>query len=139
LIKPFDSTIRERKTARVALDPLLTHFDGVADVYDEVLPFFATFAEEVVRRLDPPPGTRVLDLAAGRGALTAQFLARGCEVTAVDGAPRMIELFGQDFPQVPAYLRNAVDLGLPLASFDLVACGLAGLILSSRLDGTQPR
>jgi ubiquinone/menaquinone biosynthesis C-methylase UbiE len=123
----------------VALDPLLTHFDGVADVYDEVLPFFATFAEEVVRRLDPPPGTRVLDLAAGRGALTAQFLARGCEVTAVDGAPRMIELFGQDFPQVPAYLRNAVDLGLPLASFDLVACGLAGLILSSRLDGTQPR
>jgi SAM-dependent methyltransferase len=94
-------------------------------VYDEVLPFFAAFAEETVARIAPRPGTRVLDLAAGRGALTARFLARGCEVTAVDGAPRMIELFKKDFPQVPAEVMNAVDLDFPPATFDVVACGFA--------------
>jgi ubiquinone/menaquinone biosynthesis C-methylase UbiE len=109
----------------VTIDLIVAHFDGVADVYDEVLPFFASFAEETVRLVDPPAGAQVLDLAAGRGALTAQFLARGCTVTAVDGAPRMIELFRRDFPQTPAYVMNAVDLDLPPASFDVVSCGFA--------------
>jgi ubiquinone/menaquinone biosynthesis C-methylase UbiE len=123
--KSVDGLLSEQHTAHVTLDHVLTHFNGVADVYDEVLPFFATFAEETVRRLDPSPGAQVLDVAAGRGALTAQFLARGCAVTAVDGAPRMVELLREDFPQLPAHLMNAVGLDLPAESFDVVSCGFA--------------
>lgn len=48
--------------------------------------------------LAPVPGTRVLDLGAGRGALTAAALARGCQVTAVDCAPGMVERISTQYP-----------------------------------------
>jgi 16S rRNA A1518/A1519 N6-dimethyltransferase RsmA/KsgA/DIM1 with predicted DNA glycosylase/AP lyase activity len=51
-----------------------------------------------MRRTAPAAGTVVLDLAAGRGAFTGDLLARECAVTAVDGAPQMIELLKDDHP-----------------------------------------
>ena len=39
--------------------------------------------------LGPEPGTRLLDIGSGRGAVAA---ARGCAVTAADAAPRMVSL-----------------------------------------------
>ena len=51
-------------------NPVAKYFDGVADVYDQVLPFFASFARQVAGALDLPPDAQVLDLAAGRGALS---------------------------------------------------------------------
>ena len=106
-------------------DPVVAHFDGVADSYDQVVPFFAGFAEQAVRRIDPASGARVLDLAAGRGAFTGQLLARGCAVTAVDASPRMIELLGRDHPGADARVMEAARLDLPVDTFDLVVCGFA--------------
>jgi len=106
-------------------DQVVAHFDGVADVYDQILPFFAVFADAAVRRIAPAAGTRVLDLAAGRGAFTDKLLDRGCEVTAVDGAPRMIELFKADHPGVDSYVMDAAHLNFPADTFDLVVCGFA--------------
>lgn len=106
-------------------DPVLAHFDDVADVYDEALPFFATFASEMVGELLPRSGTRALDLAAGRGAIASELLRRGLEVVAVDGAPRMVELLRRDVPEVETHVMDATDLDLPHESFDLVTCGFA--------------
>jgi len=33
-------------------NPVVAYFDGIADVYDEVLPFFADFAEATVEQRD---------------------------------------------------------------------------------------
>lgn len=104
---------------------VVAYFDDVAEVYDQVLPFFSDFAAAAVRRIAPAAGIRVLDLAAGRGAFTARLLARGCEVTAVDGAPQMIELLKNEHPGVDSYVMDATRLDFPADTFDLVVCGFA--------------
>ena len=38
-------------------NPVVAYFDGVAEVYDQALPFFGDFAEAAVRRLAPAAGT----------------------------------------------------------------------------------
>ncbi|MGW1182449.1 class I SAM-dependent methyltransferase [Streptomyces drozdowiczii] len=99
-------------------------FDQLAPVYDEVLPFFAGFAQQHMAWLAPAPGTRVLDLGAGRGALTAAALARGCRVTAVDCAPGMVERLAAQYPQVhEARVMDVHRLDFPDGSFDLVCAG----------------
>ncbi|MFK0173781.1 class I SAM-dependent methyltransferase [Streptomyces sp. NPDC090306] len=99
-------------------------FDQVAPVYDELLPFFTGFGQQHIEWLAPVHGTRALDLGAGRGALTAALLARGCQVTAVDCAPGMVERISTQYPQVhEARVMDAHQLDFPDNSFDLVCAG----------------
>lgn len=121
--KPLDPASLVGQHGAVALDPVTAHFDGVAADYDEVLPFFTSFAERLNDVVSLPPGARVLDLGAGRGALTSVALARGCEVTAIDSSPRMIEHLRHDYPSARAHVMDAGRLDLPDASFDVVVSG----------------
>jgi ubiquinone/menaquinone biosynthesis C-methylase UbiE len=107
----------------VDLDPVTMHFESVADSYDEVIPFFASFAARVAVAVDLSPDIRVLDVGTGRGALAAQAAIRGCRVTAVDSAPRMVALVRRDLPDVEAYVMTAQRLLFPDDSFDLVVAG----------------
>jgi hypothetical protein len=52
-------------------------FDRVADRYDQVVPFFAEFAGQLPDVLDPDPGTRLLDIGSGRGAIAAAAAGTG--------------------------------------------------------------
>ena len=106
------------------------YFDGVADRYDQVLPFFSGFARQVAEAVPLPPGADVLDLAAGRGALSAGFAGRAGRLVAVDAAPRMIELLARDLPTVEARVMDAARLEFPDASFDLVLAGFVVHILT---------
>jgi SAM-dependent methyltransferase len=45
----------------------------------------------VVALLAPVAGERILDLGCGDGALTADLVARGCRVVAVDASPAQVE------------------------------------------------
>jgi ubiquinone/menaquinone biosynthesis C-methylase UbiE len=45
---------------------------------------------QTIDRLDLRPGMRVLELGCGTGGITRLLLARGVEVTAVDGSQRML-------------------------------------------------
>lgn len=102
-------------------EPSWTLFDRVAADYDEVVPFFADFGAAIVDVLAPPAGCRFLDLGAGRGALTAPALDRGCVVTAVDAAPAMCERLAARCPAAATYVMDAQALEFPAGSFDLVA------------------
>jgi O-methyltransferase/aklanonic acid methyltransferase len=95
-------------------------FDRVAGSYDEVLPFFASFARELTAPLPLAAGARVLDVGAGRGAVTRELLARGCEVTAVDAAPGMVRHLAADFPGAAVSEQDAQRLDLPGGTFDAV-------------------
>lgn len=102
-------------------DPVAGHFNDVADAYDEVIPFFSSFAARFDECISwPGLPASVLDLGAGRGAMSARALGHGCRVVAVDAAPRMVELLHRDQPSVDARVMSADDLDLPDASFDLV-------------------
>jgi SAM-dependent methyltransferase len=96
-------------------------FDRLAADYDQELPFFARYGESIVDVLAPAPGARFLDLGAGRGALSAAALRRGCAVTAVDAAPAMVARLRAEFPTVAVHLMDAQSLSFPDDEFDLVA------------------
>lgn len=75
-------------------------FDRLAADYDQVIPFFADFGAQLVDLLDPAPGATWLDVGSGRGAIAAAAAARGCAVTAVDAAARMVALLGAAHPEI---------------------------------------
>jgi len=62
-------------------------FDRLADRYDQVIPFFAAFAEQLLDVLGPDPGTRLLDIGSGRGAIAAAAAARGPRPGGRSGVP----------------------------------------------------
>ena len=84
-----------------------------------MIPFFASLATELVEVLAPPPGTRLLDIGAGRGAVALAAAARGCSVTAIDAAPRMVELLSATHPEIDVRLMDARKLDLPEGHYDL--------------------
>lgn len=110
-------------------NPVADYFEGVADVYDQVLPFFASFAWQFVAALEVPPDAQVLDLAAGRGALSSELAGRADRTVAVDAAPRMVELLARDLPEVDCRVMDAAALDFPDATFDLVVAGFVAHIL----------
>ena len=72
------------------------------------------------RALDGRPAARVLDLGCGSGEPIAAYLvARGCELTGVDGARGMVEIFQRKLPGARAVVGDmrTLDLG---ETFDLV-------------------
>jgi len=98
-------------------------FDRLAAGYDQVIPFFATFGAQLVEVLDPAPGARLLDVGSGRGAIAVAAAARGCAVTAVDAAPRMVALLGAAHPGIDTRVMDIHRLDLPDSSFDLATGG----------------
>ncbi len=94
-------------------------------------PFFATFGRELAGWCGLRPGQRVLDVAAGRGAITlpaARAVGPRGLVVAVDYAPNMRAALARDrgdLPQIKICGMDAHRLAFPDASFDVVTCGLA--------------
>lgn len=106
-------------------------FDELASEYDQHIPFFATYGRSLVAWCGLQPGQRVLDIAAGRGAITvaaAQAVGPHGAVVAVDNAPNMLSALAADhgdLPQIETRLMDARHLAFPGASFDAVTCGFA--------------
>ena len=97
---------------------------GVAAVaYAEHRPDYARAA--VHWALEPAPGSRVLDLGAGTGKLTATLVAAGVETTAVEPDPAMLTELRRALPGVRALPGSAEAIPLTLASVDAVVAGNA--------------
>jgi ubiquinone/menaquinone biosynthesis C-methylase UbiE len=80
-------------------------------------------------------GTRLLDIAAGTGALSLPTVSRGASVTAVDFAPGMVKLLGErlaPFPAADVQEMNGEALQFETGSFD-VACSITGVMLFADL------
>ena len=116
-------------------DPIARLFDLIADGYDEDVPFYATIGRLLVQWAEPAADARVLDIGAGRGAITKALVeSRGSagSIVAGDISPRMLEqLAVLQLPGVETRLLDARALDLPDASFDMV---FAGFVLSAIPD-----
>lgn len=100
-----------------------TSFGGAAVAYAEHRP---DYAHPAVRwALGPAPGSRVLDLGAGTGKLTATLVAAGLETTAVEPDRAMLSELHRFLPDVRALPGSAESIPLPDASVDAVVAGNA--------------
>jgi SAM-dependent methyltransferase len=98
-------------------------FGAAAVAYAEHRP---DYAEAAVRwALEAAPGTRVLDLGAGTGKLTATLVALGAEVIAVEPDPAMLSELRRELPAVHALPGSAEAIPLPQACVDAVVAGNA--------------
>lgn len=98
-------------------------FGEVAAAYDEHRPDYAQAA--VWWALEPAPGSRVVDLGAGTGKLTAKLSALGVDVVAVEPDPAMLSELRRALPTVHALPGSAEAIPLPDSSVDGVLAGNA--------------
>ncbi|MBE2997232.1 class I SAM-dependent methyltransferase [Nocardiopsis sp. HNM0947] len=106
-------------------------YEDLADDFDQAVPFYASFGRAMVNAIDPRSDSALLDLAAGRGAVSRPALERGCSVTAVDAAPSMVAHLRRDLPEVRAHVMDVHELAFGDASFDVVTAGFALDLLDS--------
>jgi SAM-dependent methyltransferase len=98
-------------------------FGAAAIAYAEHRP---DYAQAAVRwALERAPGSRVLDLGAGTGKLTATLVSLGAEVIAVEPDPAMLTELRRALPTVRALPGSAEAVPLPDASVDAVLAGNA--------------
>lgn len=94
----------------------------VADYAECTLPFFTHYAEAALDRTAAAAGMRVVDIAAGPGTLALAAARRGCRVTAIDFAPKMIDELraaaGRSGLEVVAQVGDGQATTLPGGAFD---------------------
>lgn len=100
-------------------------FDDVAERYDvtnDVLSLGRTRAwrAAVVRAVDPQPGERVLDLAAGTGTSSRPFAAAGAHVVACDFSLGMLRVGQQRQRELDFVAGDALRLPFADGVFDAV-------------------
>ncbi len=109
-------------------------FSETATIYDRIgPPIFSYFGQRLVDLAGLASGARVLDVAAGRGALlfpAAAKLGPTGRVCAIDFSPDMVRETARDIETRKlshAEIRHmdAEQMDLPDASFDWVMCGFA--------------
>jgi ubiquinone/menaquinone biosynthesis C-methylase UbiE len=110
-------------------------WNSVAEGYDEfVTPLLIPLAEHVLGRVDVRSGTRVLDVAAGTGALSLAAARLGADVVATDVAPAMIERLeararSEGLSNLEARILDAQDLDFDEDSFDVSASQLGVTVI----------
>lgn len=110
-------------------------FDRAASTYDHIGPrFFSHFGRRLVEIAQIPGGSKVLDVATGRGALlfpTAESVGPHGHVIGIDLSEIMVQETTKELarmkisPHVEVRQMDAEYLQFPDESFDYVLCGFA--------------
>lgn len=116
-------------TTRATLDKhradVASMFDGVAKRYDVMNSIMTLGAVDqwrdlVVDAVEPAPGRRILDLAAGTGTSSATFAARGADVFPTDISMGMLQTGHRRQPGLHFVAGDATRLPYADDSFDAV-------------------
>ncbi|HEX8498040.1 MAG TPA: class I SAM-dependent methyltransferase [Actinomycetales bacterium] len=121
-------------------------FDRSAETYDAVgVPWFTPIGQGLVAELAPQPGERALDIGCGRGAALwplAEGVGATGWVTAIDLAPRMVELTRHDadargLTNLDLRVMDAAAPDLPTGAYDVVAASLVLFFLAEPLEALR--
>ncbi len=110
-------------------------FGRAATTYDQVGPqFFSHFGRRIIDTANIPAGSKVLDVATGRGALlfpAAEAVGQDGQVIGIDLSETMIQETSQELarrnlsPNIEVQQMDAEHLQFADQSFDYVLCGFA--------------
>ena len=100
-------------------------FDGVAARYDLTNDVLSggqarLWRRAVVHAVDPRPGMRILDLAAGTGTSSSPFAAAGADVVPCDFSLGMLRVGKQRQPGLPFVAGDGLRLPFAAGAFDAV-------------------
>lgn len=104
-------------------DEVAAMFDEVARNYDRTNALLSggnawLWRLQTVRAIDPQPGQRILDIAAGTGTSSAAIARSGAEVVAVDFSPGMIAVGRKRHPRIEFVEADAMALPFKANEFD---------------------
>ena len=100
-----------------------SHFDEIAEVYDESLPAHVVahyLAKRTAFIAELSSAGSVLDVGCGTGALAGRLADRGYEVVGVDPSEGMLEIMRARHPGVEAVAASGTSLPFDEDRFDLV-------------------
>jgi demethylmenaquinone methyltransferase/2-methoxy-6-polyprenyl-1,4-benzoquinol methylase len=106
-------------------DEVADMFDGVAKRYDRTNNVLSAGNAPIwrfatVRAIDPQPGERILDIAAGTGTSSAALTKTGATVVAFDFSPGMVAEGRRRHPELEFIEGNAEKLPFADNEFDAV-------------------
>jgi len=97
--------------------------DELAEGYQRFFaPVTALAIGPLLEAVSAGPGVRLLDVAAGAGALSAEAARRGARPIGVDLSPRMVELARSRHPGIDFRVGEVEQLPLGDGAVDAVAC-----------------
>jgi len=98
------------------------HWDTAAQHYEKTAhPFTIRYAEAALARVRLTPASRVLDVAAGTGALALTAARTGAQVLATDFSPGMVaHIAAANLPNVETRVMDGQALALEDGHFDAV-------------------
>ncbi|AJP71284.1 class I SAM-dependent methyltransferase [Sphingomonas hengshuiensis] len=98
------------------------HWDSAAERYEKTAhPYTTRYVDAALAGVPLTPASRVLDVAAGTGALTFAAAATGAHVLATDFSPGMVaRIAAKALPNVDTCVMDGQALDLPDAGFDAV-------------------
>jgi SAM-dependent methyltransferase len=106
-------------------------WDRVSRPYaDHISPVFRGYAGRALDLAQPAPGGRLVDVAAGAGALSILAAERGFRVTAIDFSPAMIAALSARAPSIDVRVGDGMDLPFEDGTFD-AAFSMFGLMFFS--------
>lgn len=126
-----------RETERVQ-PPDAVRFDRLAATYDQTVPFFGVVGERLVEWAGVSPGQRILDLGAGRGAVTLAICRRlgpDADVVAGDVSTEMLaHLRAARLSNVAVKYLDATAIDEPDDAFDEVFSAFVLHFLAARAE-----
>lgn len=81
--------------------------------YTSGFAFVHQYGEGVLDLIDAAPGSHIVDLGCGNGALSEKLIARGYRVTAIDASSDMLAQARALHPDIPFVQADATDFTLP--------------------------
>uniref|UniRef100_A0A9E7ZYE1 Class I SAM-dependent methyltransferase n=1 Tax=Bosea sp. NBC_00436 TaxID=2969620 RepID=A0A9E7ZYE1_9HYPH len=114
----------------------------VPQIYDRLLVplIFQPYAEDLAARVMADGPRRILEIAAGTGALTQEIAGRldGGSIVATDLNPSMLDLAAARFAgddRLVFRQADALDLPFPDESFDTVTCQFGAMFFPDKAKG----
>jgi ubiquinone/menaquinone biosynthesis C-methylase UbiE len=122
-------------------DSLIKIYNDASSLYDETPPhFFNYFGEELVSKTDIKPGSKILDLACGKGAVSLNIARKKpfTDISAIDLSDGMLNRLAKsveklNLQNIQVKKMDAESLEFDNDEFDYLFCGFGLFIFSDIL------